>query len=352
MYYFRLSRVLKTAYAQFARMSWAAVVFLVSVHYFVSYAGIRAFESGEIVEWIAFTYFYVTTVMTVGYGDLAAKTAGGRLVALLWMMPVGVMLFTACIAKFVQFIANGWRRRMRGEGDYSFLEDHVVILGWQGLRTQRMIEEILGDVGAASREIVLCTTKDIENPMPTAVKFVRDKALSEANLHRRAGTRGAEVIIALGHDDNDTLAASLAAASANPQAHLVAYFEQQSFANLLSAHCPSAEVLVSLNVEMLVRAAQDPGSSRVQSDLVSVFEGQTQFSLRVPELSPVVRYGRLLTVLKERHGATLIAMARDTRAGSLRLNAPADAEVVPGTVLYYIAAARLEPGGVDWGAAA
>ena len=63
------------------------------------------------------------------------------------------------------------------------------------------------------REIVSCTTKDIENPMPEDAKFVRDKALSDAGLHRRAGTAGAAVILVLGHDDNDTLAAALAAAS-------------------------------------------------------------------------------------------------------------------------------------------
>ena len=115
---------------------------------------------------------------------------------------------------------------MRGEADYSYLEHHILILGWQGLRTRSMVEEIIADTGAVQREIVLCSTKDIENPMPDAVKFVRDKALSDASLHRRAGSAGADVIMVLGHDDNDTLAAALAASSVNKHAHLVAHFEQ------------------------------------------------------------------------------------------------------------------------------
>jgi voltage-gated potassium channel len=342
------SQILKTLYAHFTRLAWDALFLLVAVHVLVSYAGMRLFETGEITERIAFWYYYVTTVTTIGYGDIAPKTPEGRLFTTLWIMPGGIMLFTASIAKFIQFIADRWRKRMRGEADYSYLEGHIIILGWQGLRTQRMVDEIVADVGAIRREIVLCTTKDLENPMPDKVKFVRDKALSEAGLHHRAGSAGAAVIIVLGHDDNDTLAAALAAASVNKHAHLVAYFEQQSFADLLSAHCPHAETMVSLSTEMMVRAALDPGSSRVQRDLLSVVGGQNNFSMRVPADAPALRYGHLLQSLKQHHNATLIAVADDTAGSGLRPNAAGDADVTPGDVLYYIAARRLDPAQVDW----
>jgi len=348
----RVSHLLKTLYSHFTRLSWDALLMLVVAHALIAYAGIRFFETGEIIEPVAFWYYYVTTSTTIGYGDLVPKTAGGRLFTTLWIMPGGVMLFTASIAKFIQFIADRWRKRMRGEADYSYLEDHIVILGWQGLRTRHMVEEIIADVGATRREIVLCTTKDIENPMPEAVKFVRDKALSNAGLHRRAGSAGAGVILVLGHDDNDTLAAALAAVSANDRAHLVAYFEQQSFADLLNAHCPHAETMVSLSTEMMVRAALDPGSSRVHRDLLSVVGGQNNFSMRVPADAPVLRYGALLQSLKQHHNVTLIAVANDTAGSGLRPNAAGDTEVRAGAVLYYIAARRLDPSQVDWRAAA
>lgn len=186
------SRLLKTLYAHFARLSWDALIALVALHALLSYAVLRQFESGEITEGIAFWYYYVTTATTIGYGDIAPKTPAGRLFTTLWIMPGGIMLFTVSIAKFLQFVADRWRKRMRGETDYSHLVNHIVILGWQGPRTGRMIEEIVADTGAARREIVLCTTKDLENPMPDTVKFVRDKAQSEASLHQRAGSAGAE----------------------------------------------------------------------------------------------------------------------------------------------------------------
>jgi hypothetical protein len=70
--------------------------------------------SGEIIEPVAFWYFCVTTSTTIGYGDLSPKTPCGRLFKTLWIMPGSIMLFTSSIAKFAQFIAVRWRKRMRG----------------------------------------------------------------------------------------------------------------------------------------------------------------------------------------------------------------------------------------------
>lgn len=343
----RLSRFLKSLYAHLTRLSWETLALLVAVHFAVSFTGIRQFETGDITEWISFWYFYVTTCATVGYGDLAPKSDEGRALTAIWIMPGGVMLFTSTLAKFIHAIADRWRKRMRGAADYSHLQDHIVILGWQGKRTQRMIQEIQGDVGAVHREIVLCTTKEIENPLPDLVKFVRDKALTEPGLRRRAGIAHAAIVIALGHDDSDTLASALAASADNREGHLVAHFEEESFADLLKAHCPHAEVMVSLSIEMMVRAAQDPGSSRIQQDLLSV-KGETQFSLHVPQGVAPVRYGALMALLKNRHQATLLAVARDGAGNGLHVNAPAELPVDPGAVIYYISGRRLRPEEIGW----
>jgi voltage-gated potassium channel len=343
----KLARVFKTFYAHVTRMSWDALLLVVVLHFAVALVLMRVFETGEIAEIVGFWYFYVTTATTVGYGDITPKTDPGRLLTTFWIMPGGIVLFTVSIAKFVQFISDRWRRRMRGEADYSYLGNHIVILGWQGRQTAKIVEEIVGDVGADAREIVLCTTKEIDNPLPDVVKFVRDSALNTAGLHHRAGVAGAAVIIALGHDDNDTLAAALAAGVVNRNAHVVAYFEQQAFADLLTAHCPRAEAMVSMSIEMLVRAAQDPGSSRIQQDLLSV-RGQTQFSLTLPAAAAPLSYGALLAGLKAKHDATLIAIADGTHGRALAVNAPADHPVGPGAVIYYIAARRIRAEQLTW----
>ena len=237
---------------------------------------------------------------------------------------------------------------MRGQSSYENLADHIVILGWHGFRTQRMVDQLRGDIGEKDREIVLCTAQAIENPMPDQVRFVRGAELNTPDVLTRAGVATAGYIIALGLDDSETLAAALGAAAISHDAHIVAYFDHESFADLLKAHCPQAECNVSLSIELMVRSAQDPGSSRVQRQLLSTLEGPTQFSLKVPENAGAVSYGALFATLKENHDATLIGVAESALGDDLILNAPSGHRIDPGTIVYFLAARRIAPGDIDW----
>ena len=343
-----LSRVSKRVYARVSGLSWDTVTVLTASHFAVSWGLLILVGSEEIASSNVFWYFYATTATTVGYGDYSPVTEAGRLVTVLWIMPGGIALFTTIIAKVVQQVSGRWRKRMRGLSSYENLEDHIVILGWHGSRTQRMVEHIRGDRGEHDREIVLCSAQAIENPMPDQVRFVRGSALNTPELLRRAAVTNAVYIIALGHDDNETLSAALGAAAINRDAHLVAYFDQQSFADLLKAHCAHAECVVSLSIELMVRSAQDPGSSRVQRQLLSTLEGPTQFSLQVPSNIAAVSYGALFSEMKSKHDATLFGVAESTLAEDLILNAPVDRQVGPGTILYFMAARRIEAAEIDW----
>ena len=135
--------------------------------------------------------------------------------------------------------------------------------------------------------------------------------------------------------------AALAASAYNRDGHLVAHFQQQAFADLLVAHCPRAEAMVSADTAMLVRAAQDPGSSRVHHDLLSVMTGSALFSLKIPDNAALTTYGELMSDYKLRHNATVVAVADDARGNGLSLNAPASKHVGPGQVVYYIAERRI-----------
>lgn len=211
-----------------------------------------------------------------------------------------------------------------------------------------MVDHIRGDSGDQARDIVLCAAVDIENPMPERVHFVRAPTLNSPDLMRRAAVARAAYVIVLGQDDNETLATALGAAAVNGDAHMVAYFEQHNFADLLHAHCPQAECNVSLSIELMVRSAQDPGSSRVQRQLLSTLEGPTQFSLVLPDDVDEVTYGALFSVLKTKHDVTLFGVAKSTLGDDLILNAPTDHRVGPGAILYFMAARRIEAAEIDW----
>jgi voltage-gated potassium channel len=337
-------------YTRISGLTWDTVLGMLVCHFAVSW-GLMILIGGEtIASRDIFWYFYVTTATTVGYGDYSPVTETGRLVTTLWIMPGGIALFTAIIAKFAQQIVDRWRRRLLGLASYENLTDHIVILGWHGSRTHRMVDQIRGGEVNNKHEIVLCSRSTEENPMPDRVRFVKGLTLNAPDLLRRAAVKNANYIIALGHDDDETLAAVLGAAAVNSNAHIVAYFDQQSFADLLKAHCPHAECNVSLSIELMVRSAQDPGSSRVQSQLLSTVKGPTQYSLQVPDDAKPVAYGALFSALKTSYDATLIGVAETALGDDLVLNAPQEHRVDPGMIVYFMAPHRIDPSQIDWSA--
>lgn len=346
--YVIFSRAARRLYTRISGLTWDTVIIMTVCHFVVSWGLVSLIAGEKISNGAIFWYFYVTTATTVGYGDYSPATEAGRLVTVLWIMPGGIALFTAIIAKIVQQVVDKWRRRLRGLANYENLTDHIVILGWHGSRTRQMVDQIRGGQGNDNHDIILCSASADENPMPDQVRFVKGLALNTPDLLRRAAVANANYIIALGHSDDETLAAVLGAAAVNGDAHIVAYFEQQSFADLLRAHCPHAECNVSLSIELMVRSAQDPGSSRVQRQLLSTFEGPTQFSLSVPEDANPVPYGALFSELKSNHDATLFGVAKTPLGDDLVLNAPSDHWVNPGMIVYFMAPHRIDSARIDW----
>ena len=95
--------------------------------------------------------------------------------------------------------------------------------------------------------------------------------------------------------------------------------------------------MVSSDTTMLVRAAQDPGSSRVHHDLLSIMTGNTLLSVKMPATAASTTYGELLATYKLKYDATIVAVADDAQGKGLTLNAPASKTIGPNQVIYYIA---------------
>ena len=345
----------RRVYLAVAEVTWATLALAVVGHAFVSWlllalAGEGRGEGALAGDAVTFLYFYVTTATTVGYGDLSPAGALGRLAAALWVLPGAIALFAALLGKTAQEFGRLWRRRMDGAGDYGSRTGHTVVLGWQGARTQRLIELLLADQPPGER-IVLVAKSLERNPMPDALDFVRADALSTPRGGERAGLGGARSIVVRGEDDDETLAATLAASTAAPGAHIVAHFEDERAAELIARQCPAVEAIGSLSAELLVRASRDPGASRVADLLFSAKTADTAFSLTVPALPAPVRYLDALVGLKRLHDVTVLGVG-EGHGDAVDLNCAADAELREGQLLYYVADRRVGPGAIDWSALA
>jgi len=291
-----------------AEVTWPFLVLAVAFHVGTSWLALLVFGEGEITSGGIFPYYYLTTATTVGYGDFSPATTGARYVAGFWIMPGAVLLFTAVIGKLIQAITDRWTRAMKGREDYSDMEGHVVVFGWHGDRTRRLINLLLAEDGASERGLVLVSDELNENPLPERINFIRVEALSSAEASSRSAVAAAQVAVILGDSDDTTLAAALAVGALPTVPRIVAYFQTTGPADLLRSYCPTAEAQESLSIELMARSAHDPGASRLQRIMLSSLDGPTQYSFTMPSDAKPINCASALITLKNKCDATLIGV--------------------------------------------
>lgn len=318
---------------------WWVLGAILAFHVVVTWAVLAAL--GEVaLTGDAFPYYYVTTVSTVGYGDLSPETVPGRWFVSLWLMLGGIALFTAVLGKAIASVSGAWRRRLEGFGDHSRLSGATVVIGYEAGRTERLIEELRADDGreGGADDAPIVVVASSEARLPEGVRLVRTERLSEAGALRRAGIAGAARVIVHAEDDDATLAACLGAAAANGDAHTVAYFADAETARLAKHHCPHLETVTSASADMLVRAASDPGASAVLSALVSATDAAgALFSVPGSKVGAPTTAGALQDMLRAKD-ATLLALSE---GGKPKLCFGPDEAVSADTCVFYVAMKRV-----------
>ncbi|WP_462153362.1 potassium channel family protein [Pseudoalteromonas piscicida] len=333
------------------KASWQLLFMATLIHMSVTWGLLWLSNESALLPLSTFFYYYVVTTSTVGYGDFSATTDFGRLVVAIIQIPFGLALFGVLLGKAGQFVTYWVRRGMTGEKDFAHLQNHIVIFGWHDVRTKKMVDYILGDNKREDRKIVLAVTEAMEHPLLSypevafarLTSFTDDEQLSRINIER------ADKIIIDGDDDNQTFTTALKLSRVvKPEAHISAHFLDDSKALLLREHCKNVECSASMSAEILVRAMQDPGSSRVQEELLSTLHGDTQFSLALPAEVSCLTFGDIFGYFKQHHDATLLGVAHDINALNMDLNPPLDYNITGGDILHYIAPQRVLTSEVDW----
>ncbi len=331
------------------RLQWSVLILILLMHFSASWLLLALVNERALADPQLFYYFYVVTASTVGYGDLSPETGAGRFVVSFFVIPGGITLFAALIGKITTVLINIWRQSMKGQLDLSNqLHDHMVIMGWHKEATSRMIDLIFGDLKRTPRDVVLVATQTMDNPDPQRIHFIRTDNLASADACHRAAVTKAERIIINGQNDDNTLTTALNLVATQTKAHIVCHFHNRSMALLLQAHAPRAECHISTTTEMLVRSAQDPGSSRIQGQLLDTLTGPTQFSLQVPKEFSGCLFSTLINQFKNYHDALALGVAGSIHGDDLLLNPPADYEVKSEQLIYYMATQRLLAVEIDW----
>ena len=342
-----LHKVRKILTRYFAEMRWYTIVLALTFYGLSSW--LLLFYAGEnaLLNPTDFLYWLVVTGSTVGYGDLSPSTVAGKYVVSFYVIPLGLSIFALVIGRIAAWVSRQWQKGVKGLKTLN-LENHVVVIGWNGNRTLQLLNLLIKerDDSANRPDIVLCVRAEIENPMPGKIEFVKVSSFNNDDDMDRACIEKAAIVVMDNQEDDLTMTTALYCSKRNKNGHLIAYFKDESLVELLQIHCPNVECTPSVAVEMLAKSAFDPGSSLLQYDLLTVQEGQAQFSIAVPENSQPIRVANLFVRLKQEYNATFIGYVSPSVPPTVTLNPNFDETVKAGDKLFYIAQQRIKK--VDW----
>jgi voltage-gated potassium channel len=335
-----IQQLIRTLKASTLNVTWTFLLFVMLAHLgttwaFYTLAGEPV--AGALSEWF---YYYIVTSSTVGYGDISPETVPGKWITALYLIPGGIALFAALIGKATVTISDYWRLQMQGKGDFRHLSGHTLVIGWHGETTERILD-ILKEDKALPDDVVLCVTKEMSNPRPADLKFVKGESFSSVELLKRAGIESASRIIIYDTSDERVATVALSAYSLKAaNAHLVAHCDNPDTAAMLRRTLPGIECTEALALEMLVRSASDAGISRVVNELLAVDHGATQYQTRLIQPPAGATFGDLFWKAKTTCNVTILGLANGEEGGSM-LNPSTDRPLNDGDTVYYMADTRL-----------
>lgn len=327
------------------RISWGVVAAALVLHMSGTWLLLSWAGEDKLLGRDAFVYYYMTTASTIGYGDLSPGSAAGRYVVALFVMPGAVALFASVLAKTSASLLHFWKRHQVGKMSYEDMQGHTVLIGWHGRESVRLVQLLLADAHTDDEGIVLVAEGLAENPLPDQIRFVSAASYADCGEYARAAIGGAARVIVHADNDDRSLAAVFAVMAHRPAAHVVAHFESAAVADLVRSHYPHVECTRPLHVDVIARAVQDAGSSLVAGEWLST-GGPTQFSLPVPADAQPLLAGKLAGAFRSQ--SALWIGFRDGRSAAPILNPADHVEIAPGSVLYYLADARIDSRCVPW----
>ncbi|QYJ03118.1 NAD-binding protein [Nocardioides panacisoli] len=329
-----LSRLLRRTSAHTAWLLPSVLALFVFVTGWVLMAWAQ--PGSDIVQPETYWWWFLVTTTTVGYGDFFPTAPAGQLVGG-YVILGGLATVAVLITQISGLIENAKGRRMQGQTPYSG-SDHLVILGYEPGRTERLLAAVLED--DAHREVVLCAWDEqaATDPMPTEsrVHFVRGD-LAESDVLERAALHRASDVLVDARNDDESVTLTVAAQHAAPAVHLVVGLRDLGRRRTVERVAPNAQCVQWHAVRMVTEELQDPGIARVYAQLAEP-GGTGTFSGVLPAGVREATYADWHAALGRTHAATLLAVhdGRDTLAGT-----DWSAPVGPGSRLYYVATRRL-----------
>ena len=74
----------------------------------------------------------LTTVTTVGYGDMSAETDEGRIATVILIYLLGIWMLAQLASEYIDYRSDRKDRIIKGQWNWSYMENHIVIINAPG----------------------------------------------------------------------------------------------------------------------------------------------------------------------------------------------------------------------------
>jgi len=194
----------------------AIVVMILSVLLFGSVAFYYFERGSEQVEsiWDAL-YWLIATVTTVGYGDIAPRTAGGRITFVLVALG-GIGAIAYVIEEVIAFTTRSQLRKMLGTGAVK-MKKHTIIAGWN-----TKAEEATKELISANEQFLVVGSELNQAELNSAgIPFISGDPKKSETLNR-CNIKDAKTLIIPLQNDSETITIALSARKLNKDIKIVA----------------------------------------------------------------------------------------------------------------------------------
>lgn len=320
---------------RFTTLTWGKPPALIVAVFVASWALMTVAEpDSALVRPENYWWWFIVTASTVGYGDFYPQSTAGHLVGL-FVIGGGIASLTTLFARMATAIDTAKGRRMAGTATLNST-GHTVIIGYTPGRSDRLINDVLAD--NSSRELVLCGQPQVpSHPLAHLnVAFVRGELSNEDTVFRAGVHRAAHVLIDA-DDDNEALAILVTVTHLGAPPHIVAALHDISRAQQLSYVHDKVQCVQWHHPRMLAEELQDPGITRIYSELMSP-AGRNTYSITLPPAMDHLTAGQCQVLLGQDHSATLLGYDHQ---GELHVSPPWPQPIPAGSTIYYVGAHRL-----------